>query len=254
MDAIWLDDVSLWRRSQSETGLDLKRTVFAMLKGERSRGPKRVEVLKHINLVVRRGEKLAIIGANGSGKSTLLKIICGVLRPTSGIVQVRGNVAALIELGAGFDGEVSAYENLISYGIMLGFSKKEIQARADGILEWAELRDYRNVPLKTFSTGMAARLGFALATEVDPDLLIIDEALAVGDEHFRHKCEERIQRLWGRHATVLLVSHDLPYVRRTCPRAIWLEGGRIRASGRTDRVVDAYLTSVADLESHPQAV
>jgi ABC-2 type transport system ATP-binding protein len=253
VDAIWLDDVSLWRRSQTESGRDLKSTMFALIKGER-RPPQRTQVLKHVNLVVRPGEKLAIIGSNGSGKSTLLKVICGVLRPTSGIVQVRGNIAALIELGAGFDGEVTAYENLISYGIMLGFSKKEIRERAAAILEWAELTEYRDVPVKAFSTGMAARLGFSLASEAKPDLLIVDETLSVGDEHFRHRCEERIAGLWAHHTTVLLVSHDLPYVRNSCPRAIWLDRGRIVASGRSDRVVDAYLASVDDLEHRMEAV
>jgi lipopolysaccharide transport system ATP-binding protein len=253
VDAIRLDDVSLWRRSQSAQGYDLKRTVFAMLKGQR-RPAERVQVLKEITLAVRPGEKLAIIGPNGSGKSTLLKVICGVLRPTTGTVRVQGKIAALIELGAGFDPEISAYENLISYGIMLGFSKREIRARAAAILDWAELSEFRDVPVKTFSTGMAARLGFALATEAEPDVLIIDETLSVGDEHFRHRCEERIALMWAHHATVLLVSHDLPYVRESCPRAIWLEGGRIAASGRTDRVVDAYLSRVADQESHEHAV
>jgi ABC-type polysaccharide/polyol phosphate transport system ATPase subunit len=253
VDAICLDDVSLWRRSQAAHHHDLKRTLFAIVQGRRE-SVERVQVLKNISAVVRPGEKLAIIGPNGSGKSTLLKVICGVLQPTSGTVRVRGKIAALIELGAGFDGEISAYENLISYGIMLGFSKKEIRARAAGILEWAELTDYRDVPVKAFSTGMSARLGFALATESEPDVLIIDETLSVGDEHFRHRCEERIAKLWAHNSTVILVSHDLQYVRDSCPRTLWLDGGRIAASGRTDRVVDAYLARVADQESHEHAV
>ncbi len=251
MDAISLDDVSLWRRSQTAQHRDLKRTVFDLLQG-RHRAPERTQVLKNVSLAVRPGEKLAIIGPNGSGKSTLLKVISGILRPTSGAVRVRGRVAALIELGAGFDLEISAYENLISYGIMLGFSKSDIRARAASVLEWAELTEYRDVPVKAFSTGMAARLGFALATEAEPDVLIIDETLSVGDEHFRHRCEERIGRLWAHQSTVILVSHDLHYVRTSCPRAVWLEDGRIAASGRTDRVVDAYLARVADQESHEQ--
>ncbi len=253
MDAIRLDDVSLWRRSQTAHRYDLKRTVFATLKGERQ-PVERVQVLKNVSFAVQPGEKLAIVGPNGSGKSTLLKVICGVLRPTSGSVQVRGTIAALIELGAGFDGEISAYENLISYGIMLGFSKKEIVARAAGILDWAELSEYRDVPVKAFSTGMAARLGFALATEAEPDVLIIDETLSVGDEHFRHRCEERIARLWAHRSTVILVSHDLQYVRDSCPRTIWIDHGSIAAGGDTDRVVDAYLARVADQESHEHAV
>lgn len=252
-DAIRLDDVSLWRRSQTAHHHDLKRTLFALVQG-RHKPAERAQVLKNVTLTVRPGEKLAIVGPNGSGKSTLLKVICGVLRPTSGTVRVRGKIAALIELGAGFDPEISAYDNLISYGIMLGFSKKEIRGRADAILEWAELTEYRDVPVKTFSTGMAARLGFSLATEAEPDVLIVDETLSVGDEHFRHRCEERIAQLWAHQSTVILVSHDLQYVRNSCPRAIWLQSGRIAASGRTDRVVDAYLARVADQESHEHAV
>lgn len=248
MDAILLEGVSLWRRSQTEHALDLKRTLFALLKGGQRR-TERVQVLKDIDLIVPSGEKIGIIGPNGSGKSTLLKVICGVLRPTSGLVRVRGNIAALIELGAGFDPETTAYENLISYGIMLGFTKKAIRERAGAILEWAELTAYRDVPVKAFSTGMAARLGFSLATEADPEVLIIDETLSVGDEHFRHRCEERIAQLWAKHATVLLVSHDLQYVRSNCTRAVWLDQGRIAASGATDQVVDAYLARVASMEA-----
>jgi len=248
VDAVWLDDVSLWRRSQTEGARDLKRTMLSLVKMQR-RPAERTQVLKNINLVVKPGEKLAIIGPNGSGKSTLLKTICGILRPSSGIVQVHGKIAALIELGAGFDPEVSAYENLVSYGIMLGFAKAEIKARADAILEWAELTKYRNTPVKTFSTGMSARLGFALATETDPDLLII----SVGDEHFRHRCEERIAGLWAHRATVIVVSHDMHYLRQTCPRAILLERGRIVASGKTGGVIDAYMQRVARLEGATQA-
>ncbi len=248
MDAISLAGVSLWRRSQTEHARDLKRTLFALLKGG-IRPAERVQILRDIDFVVEPGEKIGIIGPNGSGKSTLLKVICGVLRPTSGLVRVRGNIAALIELGAGFDPETTAYENLISYGIMLGFTKKAIHDRAPAILEWAELTAYRDVPVKAFSTGMVARLGFALATEADPDVLIIDETLSVGDEHFRHRCEERIAQLWAKHATVLLVSHDLHYVRSSCTRAIWLDQGRIAAAGNTDAVVDAYLARVASMEA-----
>jgi ABC-type polysaccharide/polyol phosphate transport system ATPase subunit len=246
MDSVWLDGVSLQRRVIADYHYDLKKTVFSIL--ERRRSTKFVQILTDINLAVRQGEQLGIIGANGSGKSTLLKVIAGVLRPTTGTVQVRGDVAALIELGAGFDGEVSALDNIVSYGVMLGMSRAEIRARAAGVLEWAELTEYGTTPLKNFSTGMAARLGFALATEARPNVLIVDEVLSVGDEHFQHKCDERMRQMWSEGTTVLLVSHDLGYVRRACSRVAWIDQGVIRAVGRPANVVDAYLNDVRERE------
>jgi ABC-type polysaccharide/polyol phosphate transport system ATPase subunit len=247
VDAIWLDHVSLSRRRLEDHTYDLKKTIFSFLE-RKPRSSGAVKILNDVSLAVRKGEQLGIIGANGSGKSTLLKVIAGVLRPTSGIVQVRGDIAALIELGAGFDGEVSALDNIVSYGVMLGLSRAQIRARALFVLEWAELTDYAYTPLKNFSTGMAARLGFALATEVRPQILIIDEVLAVGDEHFQHKCEARMQQLWTEGTTVLLVSHDLHSLRRICSRALWIDQGTVRADGPAGRIIDQYLANVAALE------
>src|SRR5579883_1689492 len=243
MEVIRLDRVSLWRRTQEEFSYDLKKTLLSILEGK-YRKPAKKLVLNEIDLVVERGEKIGIIGANGSGKSTILKIISGILQPTSGTVRVRGQIAPLIELGAGFDGEISVIENIILYGVLLGFSRAEMRNRTQSILEFAELEDYALVPVKALSSGMVARLGFAIATDVQPDILILDEVLAVGDQSFKQKSQQRMEQLWEGHATVLLVSHTLEEIQKSCDRALWLDRGRIRAEGRADAVVAEYLSAV----------
>jgi ABC-type polysaccharide/polyol phosphate transport system ATPase subunit len=248
MEVIRLDQVSLWRRTQEEFSYDLKKTLLAFLEGK-YRHPAKKLVLDRIDLVVESGEKLGIIGANGSGKSTLLKMICGILQPTSGKVRVRGQIAPLIELGAGFEPEISVMDNIILYGVLLGFSKTEMQERARLILEFAELEDYSLVPVKALSSGMAARLGFAVATDVQPDILILDEVLSVGDESFKNKCQQRIEKFWDVNATVLVVSHDLNFVQESCKRAIWLDKGKARLVGDAAEVVKKYLQSVNKVAS-----
>ena len=205
-EAIRLDRVSLWRRTQEEFSYDLKKTVLSFLEGKYRKPAKRL-ILDDINLTIQRGEKIGIIGANGSGKSTLLKLISGILQPTIGTVRVKGNIAPLIELGAGFDTELSVIDNIILYGVMLGFTQREMQARAKLILEFAELKEYELVPVKGLSSGMKARLGFTIATDIEPDILILDEILSVGDKRFRNKCEQKMQNFWQDHITILLVSH-----------------------------------------------
>ncbi|MBD2103190.1 ABC transporter ATP-binding protein [Leptolyngbya sp. FACHB-261] len=243
MEIVRLDQVSLWRRTQEEFSYDLKKTVLSFLEGKYTKPARRL-VLDQIDLVVGTGEKLGIIGANGAGKSTLLKVICGILKPTSGSVRVRGSIAPLIELGAGFDPGISAMDNIVLYGVMLGFSQAEMKQRAKSILEFADLEDYALSPVKSLSSGMVARLGFAIATDVQPNILILDEILSVGDESFRNKCKQRIQQFWNADATVLVVSHDLRFIRESCERAIWLERGKIRFSGETNEAVDRYLSEV----------
>lgn len=243
MEVIRLDQVSLWRRTQEEFSYDLKKTVLSIFEGK-YRKPAKKLVLDNIDFVVNSGEKIGIIGANGSGKSTLLKIICGILQPTSGSVRVRGKIAPLIELGAGFDSEISVIDNIQLYGVLLGFSRAEMRQRTQSILEFAELQDYALVPVKGLSSGMVARLGFAIATDVQPDILILDEVLAVGDEKFKNKCKQRIDKLWHEDVTVLVVSHDLDSVRQSCNQAIWLDKGKIRFSGNADEVVNYYLQAV----------
>ena len=243
MEVIRLDNVSLWRRTQEEFSYDLKKTLLSVIEGK-YRQPAKKLVLDNINFVVEKGEKIGIIGANGSGKSTLLKIISGILKPTSGIVRVGGQVAPLIELGAGFDAEISVMDNILLYGVLLGFSRAEMKARAHSILEFAELEDYALVPVKGLSSGMVARLGFAIATDIQPEILILDEVLSVGDEGFKNKCKQRIENFWEANITVLLVSHDLSSVRRDCHRAIWLEKGKLIFTGTANETVDIYLKSV----------
>lgn len=247
MEVIRLDQVSLVRRTQEEFSYDLKKTLLSFLEGK-YRKPSRRCVLDQIDFVVEAGEKVGIIGANGSGKSTLLKVICNILEPTSGTVRVRGNIAPLIELGAGFDPEISVADNIVLYGVMLGFSEQQMRQRAASILEFAELEDYATVPVKALSSGMVARLGFAIATDIQPDILILDEVLSVGDESFKNKCKQRIEQFWHDNATILLVSHDLSFLQKSCERVIWLERGRIRLAGDAAEVVQAYLDSVTPLQ------
>jgi len=247
MEVIRLDNVSLWRRTQEEFSYDLKKTLLSVVEGK-YRQPAKKLVLNNVNLVVDKGEKIGIIGANGSGKSTLLKIISGILRPTTGNVRVRGQVAPLIELGAGFDPDISVMDNILLYGVLLGFSRTEMKARARSILEFAELEDYALVPVKGLSSGMVARLGFAIATDVQPDILILDEVLSVGDEGFKNKCKQRMDQFWDDHATVLVVSHDLDFVSTSCKKAIYLSQGNIKFAGDSQEVVDFYLETVKKSE------
>lgn len=238
-----LEEVSLVRRTQEELSYDLKRTIFTILQGKYRR-PNRQLVLDRIALTVRRGEKIGIIGANGSGKSTLLKIVCGILQPTAGRAFVRGKIAPLIELEAGFDRELSIVDNIVFYGVLLGYSRREMRARVSSILDFAELGDYADYPLKGLSSGMIARLGFAIATDVNPDILLLDEVLAVGDERFKRKCQQRIEQLWSPEMTVFLVSHDLEVIRTSCQRAIVLERGRICYHGEAAPAIERYLESL----------
>ncbi|MBD2454931.1 ABC transporter ATP-binding protein [Nostoc sp. FACHB-87] len=243
MEVIRLDQVSLWRRTQEEFSYDLKKTLLSVLEGK-YRQPAKKLVLDKIDLVVDQGEKIGIIGANGSGKSTMLKIICGILQPTFGTVRVRGKIAPLIELGAGFDPDISVMDNISLYGVLLGFSRAEMKERTGSILEFAELHDYALAPVKSLSSGMVARLGFAIATDVQPDILILDEVLSVGDESFRNKSQQRINNFWDGNATILVVSHDLSFIKNSCQRAIWLNKGQVKFLGSADETVECYLQSV----------
>jgi len=242
-EVVRLDQVFLWRRTQQEFSYDLKKIILSWLEGK-YRQPSKKLVLDGIDLVVEAGEKVGIIGANGSGKSTLLKVICGILQPTRGSVRVRGQIAPLIELGAGFDPEITVMDNILLYGVLLGFSRQEMLERAPSVLEFAELEEYALMPVKALSSGMVARLGFAIATDVQPDILILDEVLSVGDESFKNKCQQRIDKFWDEKATVLVVSHGMEFVRKSCQRAIWLDRGKIRFSGSADETVNYYLEAV----------
>jgi lipopolysaccharide transport system ATP-binding protein len=244
---IRLDQVSLWRRTQEEFSYDLKKTVFNFIQGK-YRQPSRKLILNDLDFVVHSGEKVGIIGANGSGKSTLLKVICGILKPTKGKVWVQGEIAPLIELGAGFDPDLSVTDNIILYGVMLGFSRREMKYRVREILDFAELEEYAIAPVKSLSSGMSARLGFAIATDVEPDILILDEVLSVGDEHFKNKCQQRMNKLWDQDTTILVVSHGLDFIEKSCERAIWLDRGIIRFAGSAQETINHYLTAVQESE------
>jgi ABC-type polysaccharide/polyol phosphate transport system ATPase subunit len=246
--AISLEDVTLWRRTQQEMTYDLKRTLFQIVE-RRYQPPQKRRVLSDVTLSIDQGEKIGIIGPNGAGKSTLLKIICGILEPTTGSVDVRGSIAPLIELGAGFDFDLTVRENVVFYGVLLGFSAAHMRTRVDAILEFAELRPYSEEPLKTLSSGMGARLGFAIATDVRPEILIVDEVLAVGDEHFRHKSSARIESFWQKHVTIILVSHDLQFISEACDRVVLMENGEITAVGPSGPIVAAYLELVHKQET-----
>jgi ABC-type polysaccharide/polyol phosphate transport system ATPase subunit len=206
------------------------------------------EALKGVSFDVAKGRTYGIIGRNGSGKSTMLKCVAGITRPTRGTVTVNGRISALIELGAGFHPEISGRENVFINGIMLGLSKKEITKRFDEIVRFAELEDFIDAPVKTYSSGMYMRLGFAVAIHVDPDVLLVDEVLAVGDEGFTHKCLDKFGEFRRRGKTILLVTHSLGLVERFCDEALWLDGGKVRATGDPRRVVGAYVTAVEDSE------
>ena len=202
---------------------------------------KKFMALEDIDFVVNRGEQYGIVGTNGSGKSTLLKIIAGVLEPSEGRVAIGGSIAPLIELGAGFDMELTARENIYLNGALLGYSKKFIDERFDDIVEFAEVRDFLDMPMKNYSSGMVARVAFAIATATIPDILVVDEALSVGDFLFQEKCEKRINELVENHRTTLLfVSHSIEQVERVCNKAIWIEKGHMRMNGDVHEVCAAY--------------
>ncbi|KKI99363.1 ABC transporter ATP-binding protein [Prochlorothrix hollandica] len=242
-EIIRLDDVSLWRRTQEEFSYDLKKTLLSFTEGKYQKPAKKL-VIDSINLKIDAGEKVGIIGANGAGKSTLLKLICGILKPTHGTVKVKGSISPLIELGAGFDGELPVLDNILMYGIMLGASRQDMHERTESILDFAELKDYAHAPVKALSSGMVARLGFAIATDVKPDILILDEVLSVGDESFKRKSQRRMEEFWEDNSTILVVSHSLEFINQSCEKAIWLNQGKISDVGRASDVIKSYINQV----------
>ena len=196
--------------------------------------------LKHINLEVEKGESWGFVGKNGSGKSTLLKLVTGILRPYEGEVAVSGTVAPLLELGAGFDNELTGRENILMNGLILGMTEKQIQDNFDDIVRFSELEEFLDVPVKNYSSGMKSRLGFSVATCARADILIADEVLSTGDRNFQKKCEARMQQLLDGGTTLLFVSHSADAVRRMCRKAMWLDHGEIRMTGTADEVLAAY--------------
>ncbi|MBQ3269689.1 MAG: ABC transporter ATP-binding protein [Clostridia bacterium] len=197
--------------------------------------------LKDVSFSVRPGDSLALIGQNGSGKSTMLKLIAGVMEPTKGSVTVRGSIAPLIELSAGFDPDLTGRENIFLNGALLGYRRKFMQAIYDEIVDFADLGEFIDVPVRSYSSGMIARLGFSIATHVQSDILVVDEVLAVGDYNFQQKCYRRMEQMLGTGKTLLFVSHDADQVKKLCRRAVWLDHGKLMADGPSGEVCDAYL-------------
>ena len=214
----------------------IDRTLFADLQMD-----EKFAALKGVSFDVEEGKTISLIGENGSGKSTMLKILCGISKPTSGTIETRGRISALIELGAGFHPEISGRENIFINGIILGLTKKKIQEKLDEIIRFAELEDFIDNPVKTYSSGMYMRLGFSIAINVDPDILLIDEVLEVGDASFVPKCLDKINEFKRSGKTIIFVSHDLSTVDRISDEVIWLKNGKIQMKGYPKRVIDAYL-------------
>lgn len=211
------------------------------------RGPTNVRKpvfrIHDFDLTVRRGESVGLIGPNGSGKSTILRLIAGIYAPTEGLVETNGRVAAVIELGAGINPELTGTENVELYGLVMGLTRREIQRRFDEIVDFAGIEAFMDMPMKYYSSGMRARLAFAVNVCLDPDILLVDEVLAVGDKDFRQRCLDRMSRLREDGRTVVLVAHALPTVTETCSRAVWLDRGAIQAQGPAEEVVEAYKAS-----------
>lgn len=196
--------------------------------------------INNVSLNIEKGESVGIVGTNGAGKSTILKMITGVLKPTSGQILVHGRIAALLELGAGFNMEYTGIENIYLNGTMMGYKKNEIAQKVDPIVEFADIGDFINQPVKTYSSGMFARLAFALAINVEPDILIVDEALSVGDTRFQVKCIDKMKELKSKGTTILFVSHATEQIKRFCNRAIWMEHGQVKMDGESSQIVDIY--------------
>ena len=228
------------KASENITGL--KEYVIKLLKDELMF--QEFFALKNIDFQVKKGESWGLIGNNGSGKSTLLKLISGILKPYKGTVTINGSISPLIELGAGFDPELTARENIYLNGALLGYSRKFLNDHFEEIVSFAELQDFLDVPIKNFSSGMAARLGFSIATVTKPDILIVDEVLAVGDIGFQMKCKARMEELLSDGTTLLFVSHSIEQVKELCQNAIWIDKGEIKAKGNIQEVSENYLNNI----------
>ena len=240
---IRVSDVTMRFRMNNDKILSLKEFVTTALRGKLQYHE--FTALEHVSFEVQKGETIGLIGRNGAGKSTLLKIISGIMKPTEGSVECRGNVVPMLELGSGFDMDLSGRENVYLNGAILGYTKPFLDAKFQEILDFSELGDFINIPIRNYSSGMLARLAFSIAAVVKPEILIVDEILAVGDAQFQEKSKRRMMELMGGGTTVLLVSHDIEQVKELCQRVVWLEHGRVREIGDAKEVCGAY--------EHPEA-
>lgn len=237
-EVIRLDDVGVRYRIASERVITLKEYIIRRFQGKIALGD--FWALHHVDLTIQKGETIGLIGPNGAGKSTLLKLIARVMRPTRGRVLVVGKVAPLLEFGAGFHPDLTGRENIFLNGALLGFTNEEMQQKFDRIVDFAELWEFIDVPVRNYSSGMAARLGFAVATDIDPDILILDEVLSVGDEAFQRKSLARMEAFRHSGATIILVSHDMDTILEMCKRSIWLDHGEVQMIGVSEEVIAAY--------------
>ena len=224
----------------SRSSTSMRERFINVLKGRREESSPLFS-LRELNLSVRRGEAVALIGSNGSGKSTALRLMAGIYKPSRGEVITKGHLAAVIELGAGFNNELTGRQNIELYGAIMGIGRQRLKASFDSIVDFAEIVDYIDVPVKFYSSGMYARLAFSVALCVEPDILLIDEVLSVGDERFKDKCIKRLQAFLGNGGTLITVSHNIGVIRQLCSRAVWIEHGEVRAQGDLDGVVEKYL-------------
>lgn len=241
-EMIRADHVSMNFRMNMNRTTSMKEWVIARLKGQLQY--RDFYALKDVSFSVPQGQVMGIVGANGAGKSTLLKVISGIYQPTSGSAAVAGRIAPMLELGSGFDYELTGRENIFLNGAIMGYSEAFLRSRYDEIVAFAELEDFIYQPIKTYSSGMMMRLAFSVATLVDPEILIVDEILAVGDERFQKKSYERMMNLMQGGTTVLMVSHNLDKIREMCTRVLWLDHGSVRMDGATEEVCDAYHQSL----------
>lgn len=241
---IKIENLSMSYVTPAESRNSLKSTAVALIKREKLL--ERRTAIQDLNLTVSKSEILGVVGRNGAGKSTLLKIIAGILPPTSGRVRTTGSVAAMVELGAGFHPELTAYENIIVYGRLLGREIQELKESADKILAWSDLSERRDDPVRTFSSGMMARLGFAIATDKQPEILLVDEVLAVGDRDFQTRSSDRMSAMMKSGSTVVLVSHDLNVLSNLCHRTLWLEKGQVKMLGESNEVISSYLKTFTE--------
>lgn len=240
--AVFLNNVSVKYRIPSEAIRTFKEYIIRMVQGRIQH--KAFWALKDLDLEVKKGEIFGILGRNGAGKSTMLKVVSKVLIPSEGRVWIRGRISPLLQLGAGFHMELTGRENIYLNATLLGHSKKEVDEKLDEILSFAEIGNFIEAPLRTYSSGMQARLGFAVSTAWQPDILILDEVLSVGDIGFQEKCFDRMSKFRDSGATVLMVSHSIDQVRKHCERGLWLEKGEIKTTGPVEKVCDAYQSSL----------
>ena len=244
-NVIELENVSMDFYSRDEKVDNLKEFFVRLVKGKLER--KRVRILENVSFELKKGESIALIGHNGAGKSTLLKIISDIYEPTEGIVRTHGVVAPLLNLGAGFDYEASGKENVYLNGAILGYSKKELEHKYKEIVEFSELEEHMNIPLKNYSSGMVARLGFAIAIDVEPSILLVDEILSVGDENFRRKCAKKIDELRQKGVSFVIVSHNMDQVKKLCQKALWIENSHVMGYGEVNEICEKYESYCAEI-------